>query len=166
MVEVETGPYVEIISGLEVAGWGTRFAAWLLDIVVVYVAPIVITSIVVVAAGADEATSEAFAYLVGFALLLFGPAYFALFHAGRRGQTLGKRTTGIAVLDDDTGGRLPYGRAFGRAYLMFALYFVFAVGLVVDCLWPLWDKRNQALHDKAVGSLVVRRAGPVSTPTA
>jgi uncharacterized RDD family membrane protein YckC len=28
--------------------------------------------------------------------------------------------------------------------------------LPLDYLWPLWDTKNQALHDKVVGSIVVR----------
>jgi hypothetical protein len=61
---------------------------------------------------------------------------------------------GIAVRHAGTGGLLGYRLAAARA-------FVFGVGLsifplwVVDCLWPLWDKQRQALHDK-VGSIVVR----------
>ena len=31
-----------------------------------------------------------------------------------------------------------------------------AIGLLVDALWPLWDKGKQALHDKVVGSIVVK----------
>ena len=166
MIDLETAPYVEIASGLEAAGWGVRFAAWLLDILIVFVAPLVIVSIVIVAAGANEGTIEVLSYLLGFALLLACPIYFALFHAGRRGQTPGKRATSIAVRDAQTGERLSYGRAFGRAYLMFGLYLAFVVGLILDCLWPLWDKRNQALHDKAVGSLVVRVTAPAATAAA
>jgi uncharacterized RDD family membrane protein YckC len=29
------------------------------------------------------------------------------------------------------------------------------VGLL-DVLWPLWDAKNQTLHDKAVGTVVLR----------
>jgi uncharacterized RDD family membrane protein YckC len=28
--------------------------------------------------------------------------------------------------------------------------------LLLSYLWPLWDQRNQTLHDKMVGSIVVR----------
>ena len=38
---------------------------------------------------------------------------------------------------------------------------------VVDCLWPLWDRRRQALHDKVAGTCVVRAERPAApvTPT-
>jgi len=28
--------------------------------------------------------------------------------------------------------------------------------LFLDLLWPLWDRRNQTLHDKAAGTVVLR----------
>ncbi|MFI5035495.1 MAG: RDD family protein [Acidimicrobiales bacterium] len=34
--------------------------------------------------------------------------------------------------------------------------FLFFIPLLVDLLWPAWDKRNQTLHDKIAGTLVLR----------
>jgi uncharacterized RDD family membrane protein YckC len=34
-----------------------------------------------------------------------------------------------------------------------------ALFVLLDGLWPLWDGRRQALHDKAAGTNVVRRRG-------
>lgn len=34
--------------------------------------------------------------------------------------------------------------------------FLFAVPLIIDLLWPAWDKRNQTLHDKFANTLLVR----------
>ena len=33
--------------------------------------------------------------------------------------------------------------------------FTFAIVFFVDNLWPLWDRDNQTLHDKVVGSFMV-----------
>jgi uncharacterized RDD family membrane protein YckC len=33
---------------------------------------------------------------------------------------------------------------------------LFAIPLIIDLLWPLWDKRNQTLHDKFAKTLIVR----------
>jgi hypothetical protein len=92
------------------------------------------------------------------------PLHFAFFHAGARGQTLGKRAAHIAVKDEETLGRLSLGRALGRAYLTAVFWYALYVGAFVDGLWALWDPKNQALHDKAVGSIVVK--GHVLVPTA
>ena len=36
------------------------------------------------------------------------------------------------------------------------LFGIFTLPLILDYLWPLWDDRNQTLHDKAVSTVVVR----------
>ena len=54
---------------------------------------------------------------------------------------------------DETGGPLGFGRAFGR-YLIAAFFWWLPLARIVDVLWPLWDPKNQALHDKTVGSVV------------
>jgi uncharacterized RDD family membrane protein YckC len=101
--------------------------------------------------------------LVGLAAVPLAPLYFALFHAGARGQTLGKRIAGIAVKDERTLGRLSLGRSLGRAYLMALLWWAFYIGGILDALWPLWDSKNQSLHDKAVGSICRERGSLMPT---
>jgi hypothetical protein len=81
--------------------------------------------------------------------------YFALFHALGHGQTLGKRAMGIAVRSV-AGTGIGIGRALGRAYFMFFLYLLGGLGLLIDGISPLWDRRNQALHDKVVDTVVIR----------
>jgi uncharacterized RDD family membrane protein YckC len=48
-----------------------------------------------------------------------------------------------------------FGRAFGRALLEQVLRFTVVIW-VLDMLWPLWDSKRQTLHDKAVGTVVIR----------
>ena len=77
---------------------------------------------------------------------------------GVRGQTAGKLLLGLEVIDADTGGRIGVGRALLRMLTTLALFPFF-----VDLLYPLWDPRRQAIHDRAVRSLVVV-AGRVRSP--
>jgi len=37
------------------------------------------------------------------------------------------------------------------------LFGIFTLPLVLDSLFPLWDDRNQTLHEKVVSSVVVRQ---------
>lgn len=53
--------------------------------------------------------------------------------------------------------RLGYRRAFGRAFVTLA--FLVTYVWILDVLWPLWDERKQALHDKVADSVVVRAGG-------
>jgi uncharacterized RDD family membrane protein YckC len=95
--------------------------------------------------------------LLGLALYsVVWPLYFALCHSRATGQTLGKRLADISVRNEKTGGRLSFGRALGRAYFMLLLYILWIIPFIVDVLWPLWDAKRQALHDKVADTIVVR----------
>ena len=143
--------------------WIRRVFAFAFDALVVvgilYVIPLAALYSAFEAGGSDFQETSVGGLVLFFALIglpLLWPISFALFHGLGPGQTPGKRLLGIAVRDV-RGTRLGLGRAFGRAYfVLFLAWFVTGIGLLIDCLWPLWDKRNQALHDKVVGSVVVR----------
>ena len=57
---------------------------------------------------------------------------------------------------DINGNLLSTGTAFIRLIARVALGFVPMVGPLLDLLWPLWDDKRQTLHDKAVGSYVLK----------
>jgi uncharacterized RDD family membrane protein YckC len=79
-------------------------------------------------------------------------AYFTYFHATAAGQSIGNKVCGIRVLDADTGGSIPYSRAFIRALMSYVSAIVVALGY----LWMLWDDRKQTWHDKVANTLVVK----------
>jgi uncharacterized RDD family membrane protein YckC len=137
------------------AGWGSRFGAWVLDWIIIFIPVIVLGLALRLATGTFDEEGQGPELLVGLAAIPLAPLYFALFHAGAQGQTLGKRVTGIRVRHERTLGPLSLGRSLGRAYLTAVLWWAFYVGGILDALWPLWDSKNQALHDKAAGSIVV-----------
>jgi uncharacterized RDD family membrane protein YckC len=132
------------------AGWGLRAAALTLDSVILALAWFV----VVVIAGTVAGDSGAGA--VGPPAFLLVPALFFTFgNGGRSGQTLGKKAAGIAVKDTGTGAHIGYPRALGRWLVTMLLVFTM-LGTLLDHLWPAWDTRGQALHDKVVSSAVYR----------
>jgi len=49
-------------------------------------------------------------------------------------------------------------REFAAKYLLFETLggFLLLVPTLLNYLWPLWDPRGQALHDKLCGTRVVR----------
>jgi uncharacterized RDD family membrane protein YckC len=120
------------------ASWGRRVGAYLLDSLILIV-PLVVLMVLL-------------AYL---ATLIVPFVYFTFFHGDPGGQTPGKRMLVIRVVGDETGDSIGYGRAFGRYAITFVFWIFFLPG-ILDYLWPLWDAKNQALHDKVVGSIVVR----------
>lgn len=81
-----------------------------------------------------------------------------------KGATLGKMVVGIAVRLRDQPGQLPWSSIFLRilvqqGVLLTAVVPVLYLALFwfpyLDGLWPLWDKKRQALHDKAARTNVV-----------
>jgi uncharacterized RDD family membrane protein YckC len=135
-------------AGVRYASWGSRVGAYLLDVLIIAV-PLIVA--IAVAAAADLWTIVVIAYVATFVVPF---VYFTYYH-GSSGQTPGKRALGIRVASDQTGDAIGSGRAFGRYAITFVFGFFF-LPLLLDYLWPLWDSKNQTLHDKVVGSVVVR----------
>ena len=96
--------------------------------------------------------------------LLFGVVYEVLL-LRRSGATWGKMAAGIRVRPRDVETRLDWstiarrvGFTQGLSLLSLVPLLGIAAGIVslLDVLWPLWDSKKQALHDKVAGTNVVR----------
>ena len=142
------------------AGWWRRFAAIFIDgllLALPFVAAIVV-AIAVTEGGSEEHDENPVWFLVIVAWLFWIVApfvYYTILHGRPRGQTLGKRLLGIRVTGIDL-QPIGYGRAFGRALIASLLWIACYLPGILDALWPLWDERKQALHDKVANSIVVR----------
>ncbi|MCW2938337.1 MAG: domain containing protein [Actinomycetia bacterium] len=85
---------------------------------------------------------------------LVGLLYYGFMH-GKWGQTLGKKLLRIRVVRAQDLGALSMSQAFGRSAIYWVLMELCCLALI-DVAWILWDPRRQALHDKAVQSVVVK----------
>ena len=135
------------------ASWGRRAAGLLLDTLIVFIvifAAAIVLGALSVAAGTDALFVLAVIVLIGFPIF-----YYVYFVGNERGQTYGRRALEIQVRNAETGGTVGYGRAFGR-WLITYVFGIFVLPLIVDYLWPLWDSRNQTLHDKVASTIVIR----------
>jgi len=94
------------------------------------------------------ATAETLAVIVGL-------IYFVAL-VGSRGQTVGNMAVSTRIIDARTGGPISYAKALGRYVSQIVLAVVFLIPFILSCLWPLWDRRKQTLHDKMAGTLVVK----------
>ena len=134
--------------GRPLARWGERLGAFVIDELFVYI----VAKLAVFALGLHRTFG---ARLLWFVIAI---AYYAALNGSQQGQTFGKRVFGIAVRDADAGGSIAPAGA-GLRYIVVGMYRIvlfFAVFTTIDGLWPLWDKKRQALHDKVAGSVVVR----------
>lgn len=123
---------------------------------------------------AEGAVLAGLAGLIAFVLVLFIGVilYFSLQESSAGQATLGKKAVGI-IVGKENGERLTFANALGR-YLAKGIgslisWILTAVGLVsiaptvsgiyslLNYLWPLWDKKNQALHDKIAKTYVFKK---------
>jgi uncharacterized RDD family membrane protein YckC len=146
------------------AGYGTRLGGYLIDGLLLNAISLLL---LVPFGGAFHVTSISDRASTGHLTILGGTGlgilvqiglfliYGTLFIGSRRGQTLGMRAVGIRCVRVD-GARLGYGKALWRAVVEQCLLLALLIPWIIDMLFPLWDRRNQTIHDKAVDCLVVK----------
>jgi len=128
------------------AGWGIRAIGAIVDAVIIGVATYLIAEV----AGVHGHTRYlyldlAVSFVYSFALIGFWS------------HTLGMAWLKLDAVDA-TDGRLPIGPSKAAVRSLAAgVLTILPIAAVVDLLWPLWDPRNQTLHDKAAGTVVLRR---------
>lgn len=176
------------VDGVRLASWGRRAVARILDNIVTSIISIIIgwswvsqlvdwyTGLVRQALDSgvtpDAATvaAEATKYAVPIVVIgiIVGVVYETFFLA-RAGATPGKMALGISVRRTTTSGALDVTSALKRQLVQLlasatnavpALGSLFGVLSFVDYLWPLWDSRRQALHDKIADTQVVMGRQP------
>lgn len=152
------------------AGLGTRFLAWFIDQVFVFLL-VIVMAVILIAGGISFASAledmdvdnirpdELGAYFVGIMMLVIGFGsfvYFTLSELMMRGQTLGKRASGIRVVKIN-GFALDPGSILIRN--------LFRVADNIPLLWiiPVLSRRYQRLGDMVAGTTVVSDEGPEMT---
>lgn len=166
-------------DGRELAGWGIRFGAYLIDSLIIGI----ISFAVMYQTQIDlqqrlNANETTFQNQVnaggrpGLSVLLNGLGHDALIViAGQlavqliyvtlflrlRGATPGKLMLRLRVEPQAAPGRLSWGSALKRAVVQFVPIPLSAgVFALADGLWPLGDQRRQALHEKWARTQVIR----------
>ncbi len=146
----------EVVAGSELASWGRRLVALLLDSIILGV--VVVSAILLAGVSVKELNDLLYGgdTLVLLTLFVLPEAIYDTVMIGSRNQTFGKMALGIKVVDADDRAPIGYLRAFRRWLSTATLWALFTVPGIVDHLWPLRDARNQTLHDKFARSVVVR----------
>jgi uncharacterized RDD family membrane protein YckC len=154
---------------LPYSGFWRRFAAFLIDWVILYAAFGILFVIVLLMVGGgavfsgNESVGDFADALAGFAIFLFVLLilgffagvwlYFATSESSASQATIGKRAMGIYVTDLQ-GQRITFGKASGRVFSCIITRMIpFAIGYILAA----FTEKRQALHDMIVGTLVLRR---------
>jgi len=150
-------------SGIPYASWGIRLGGFVIDFVLLYIVQVIFGVLLkhnntlrvhfTMHPHNQAIKHGSFSFL---ALILAAVIFliYGVVMIGSRGQTVGMMAVGIKATRDD-GGAVSYGQAFGRSLIQLIMSYTVVLILLSD-FWPLWDKKRQTLHDKAVGTVVVR----------
>jgi uncharacterized RDD family membrane protein YckC len=147
-------------------GFWIRFAAYLVDVVVLLIPTLLIGFLLHSIIPATNQSEYAFVNLIddGFNLLIWW-VYTAAFLSSSWQATPGKRICGLKVVDYN-GSCVSFGQATGRYFASI----LSAVTVFIGYLMIAWTARRQALHDMIAGTLVVKVVPPNTalepTPTA
>ena len=144
------------------AEWAQRAGAALLDLVVragIWLAGTLLGATAYVFGDEAGGVGVTVGLVVGIVVAL---AYAPWMIATRNGQTLGHRASGTRVVRSD-GSPLSGSSAFVREVVVKGFLFegvlsTFSLGIaaLLNYLWPLWDDRNEALHDKMCSTRVLK----------
>jgi uncharacterized RDD family membrane protein YckC len=144
------------------AEWAQRAGAAVLDLVVrigIWIVGMLIGAVAFVGGGEAGGAGLTVGLIVG---IVASVAYAPWMVATRNGQTLGHRATNTRVVRSD-GSPLSAGGAIVREVIAKGILFEgilstfsFGIALLLNYLWPLWDDRNEALHDKMCSTRVLK----------
>jgi len=139
----------------EIAGAGSRFAAGLLDGLILVGSYLAVLLAVLIPAAFDATRISSFVLgLLAGGGLIAVLAYHALFHAFRGGQTPGKRALGIRVLSAD--GLPPTAMQVVLRALIWPVDVLLLVPAPIGLILVAATSKHQRLGDLVAGTLVVR----------
>ena len=159
-------------AGGQLASWGSRLGAYLIDGLVLLIPALILFFVVVASAvglsGTDEDVAAGAAIgaillwlvLMAVIYLLYAPLLMAR-DGQRNGQTWGKQLLNIRAVRDN-GQPWSFGSAALREVVLKFLAVNIASSIIpiipwfLNFFWPLWDDQNRALHDMAASSHVIR----------
>lgn len=153
---------VTLPSGYELAPWGSRFFAWMIDLIIV-LSPLGIAKVggLIFAASGSKAGLGIASLALPLLLLTIVCYPLTMTRKGsRNGQTWGKQLVGIRVVRD-TGEPFGAGASMLRESVIKFIVFdwlgiiIVFIPFLLNYLSPLWDPQNRALHDRMASSHVV-----------
>ena len=151
--------------GLELAPLWKRAAGLFIDQLIAAIIPVVV--LVAMGKTAHDIWNDSnLVFWVNASMVSIGLLHETI-GVWRWGRTVGKVVMGTRVVHVIDGGSIALSSAFIRSLLPAALSVIPGVGSVLSLgvyLWAFFDPRRQGLHDKAAGTLVVRRILHPVTP--
>jgi uncharacterized RDD family membrane protein YckC len=155
MTDPIAGPPPTAPAGQELASWGPRFLAYLIDIAPVVVAFFVLAAL---SGGSDVGDGSASFGVSGLPAVLYYLiaigwfVYNWVLSQGRTGQTAGKKIMKLAMFGAGTTNPVGPGLSFARQLV----HILDAIPCYLGFLWPLWDKENRTFADMIMSTRVYK----------
>ena len=174
--DTAVGSDTDLVAGVSLASYGQRVVAYLLDGIIqgIVLVPLVMwlqwpvyqDLLAVLDANGGQMTQAMLDKLVQEAqqnslwvtiATLVVTAAYSVPQVALYGRTLGKRVMGLRVLPSIGSGSVTWRQSTLRWVIQGAGWLICSLLLVIDLLWPLWDRPlRQAIHDKAAQTIVAR----------
>ncbi len=146
-------PSLPLNRPVEYAGFWKRFAATLIDYLIIFVPTFIITFSLMVFGGLDgESKRQQSELIVQGISIVINWLYFAFMESSPLQATVGKRALGLIVTDVD-GRPLTFARATGRYFGKLLSGLTLCIGYIMAG----FTQRKQALHDIIAGCLVIKK---------
>ncbi|MYA51217.1 MAG: RDD family protein [Chloroflexi bacterium] len=129
---------------MEYAGRLHRFAAFIIDAIVISVVIVVLDALGVIDIGEPSATDQVLEAVISFGYYILLTAAF--------GATLGKMALGMRVVDE-SGQKAGFLKVLVRETIG---KIVSAIVVFLGFIWILFDGNRQGWHDKIGGTFVVK----------
>ncbi|MXW31068.1 MAG: RDD family protein [Chloroflexi bacterium] len=129
---------------MEYAGRLHRFAAFIIDAIVISVVIVVLDAIGIIDIGEPSATDQVLEAVISFGYYILLTAAF--------GATLGKMALGMRVVDE-SGQKAGFLKVLVRETIG---KIVSAIVVFLGFIWILFDGNRQGWHDKIGGTFVVK----------
>lgn len=136
----------------EYAGFWIRFAAALIDTIVVIIVFLVPLTFIY---GTEYWTGDKLYHgfwdiFLSYVAPFLATIWFWIKFFG----TPGKMALGLKLVDAKSGNRLSIGQSVGRYFA----YILAAIPLLLGYIWIGIDKKKQGWHDKLAGTVIIRNA--------
>jgi uncharacterized RDD family membrane protein YckC len=140
---------------MDYAGFWRRFAAYIIDSILISV--VFWLAVLILGAIAGDG-GVIVAYILG---TIGGFAYYAGMESSSNQATVGKIALGIQVTDLQ-GNRVSFGKALGRNLAKILSALILYIGFIMAA----FTAKKQALHDMIAGTLVVKKGSTTSMSSA
>jgi uncharacterized RDD family membrane protein YckC len=137
----------------QLAGFWRRFAAYIVDLIVIEIVSSIVQAIIAAIVGAGADTTGLIMRGGGVSIIL-GLLYFGYLWS-RNGQTLGYMALGLRLVGAD-GQPVTFVVGMLRYLLIYLSFLFFVVPAIISAFMIGQSHRKQAIHDVIVHTVVVR----------